>query len=953
MIRVPRKLIEVALPLEDINESAIHEKKIRQGHPSSMHHYWARRPLAAARAVLFAQLVNDPGGARGWAPGNSKAAADTERERLFDIIRELSKWENVCNKKLLERANEEILRSWQEVRAANGEDLRLFPEEHPPIQDPFAGGGAIPLEAQRLGLQSIASDLNPVSSLICHAMIDIPVRFANCQSVGPAHLSAKQSGMALETRGILGLCEDIKSYGETVKQAAHSKIGRLYPQVTLKSGAPATVNSWIWTRTVASPNPIANGAHVPLVKSFALSKKKGKCAWVEYEVDSAQLEYMFQVKTGTSLPDVAGTVGRGGARCILTGSLIPLAYIREQGKRGLLRYRLMATVLEGDRGRQYVPPSRETESLATSVRAENYPTGKIDHWVGCTNCVVYGYENFEDLYTPRQLVALTTFSDCILDIKNIIVKDAIRGGFSDDSTPLHTGGSGAVAYAEAIMVYLTCALDKMADLGNAFCGWESIAQCPRHLFGKQAIPMVWDFAEANPFSNSSGSWSLFVGGILKGMGRLAANAKSECLPGVVFQSDAQLSDAIVPNAIISTDPPYYDNVPYSNLSDFFYLWMRRTLRDVYPDMYSTINVPKMPELVANPFRHGDKESAETFFLEGMTQAIRNMAEHSHPAFPVTIYYAFKASETRGAHTSSSGWEAFLSAVIRAGFVITGTWPLRTENASRMRGHGSNVLGTSIILVCRIRENSVGSITRRQLQRELRERVPEALQTMIGGVSGHSPIAPVDLAQAAIGPGVAVYSKYNAVLNQDGSTMNVHDALILINREITDYLNPESGQFDADTLFCSSWFDQYGWSTGPFTDANTLAQGKGTSVDGVKEAGVVVSGGGNVQLLKWDQYPPDWDPRYDNRIPVWEACHHMIRALKTEGEASSGALLAGMPERAESIRQLAYHLYTLCERKKWAEDARAYNELITSWHAIIAMSYEAGHTGTQVQLNLES
>jgi putative DNA methylase len=416
-----------------------------------------------------------------------------------------------------------------------------------------------------------------------------------------------------------------------------------------------------------------------------------------------------------------------------------------------------------------------------------------------------------------------------------------------------------------------------------------------------------------------------------------------------MQAEAQ-SQELALGKLVSADPPYYDNIGYADLSDFFYVWLRRSLRSIYPELFATIAVPKAEELVATPYRHGSKEKAEQFFMEGMTKAIHNLAEQAHAAFPVTIYYAFKSSETKERGTASTGWETFLDAVVRAGFSITGTWPMRTELSNRMRGMASNALASSIVLVCRKRDTKAETISRRQFQRELREQMPEALETMIGGATGRSPIAPVDLAQAAIGPGMAIFSKYTAVLNQDGSPMSVHDALILINREITDYLTPDTGGFDADTLFCSAWFDQYGWSAGPFGDADTLARAKGTSVDGVRDAGGVASGGGKVRLLKWEELPEGWDPKADNRTPVWEATHQLIRALNRDGESQAGALLARMPERGEVIRQLAYHLYTLCERNKWAEDARAYNELIAAWHPIMAASLEAGRLNEQLSMD---
>ena len=945
-VKTIKKLIEVALPIDDINKAAIHEKAVKQGHPASLHLYWARRPLAAARAILFAQIVNDPsetikGDKR---LKETKIKIQLERERLFEIIRELVKWENINNKDVLGRAQREIEKSFEFDKSLNPNAMELF-KEFPVIQDPFAGGGAIPLEAQRLGFKAVSTDLNPLPLLLNTAMTELPSRIPKAKPIGPEIDQLRQRVINFEGGGLASFKEDLLRYGELVKSNAYEKIREFYPSVDCEGAKNGTgkIISWIWARTVTSPNPAAHGKHVPIVKSFILSKKKGKCAWVEYNIDE-NMDYAFTVKTGKELPDqLKGTVGRKGAECILTGSPIPLSYIREQGKNKCIGFKLMATVVEGERGRIYLSPTKKMEELAESVPDVDYPTSDIEHWAGCTNCVVYGYEQFHELFSKRQLLTLTTFSDEIKQVYKEILEKGVLSGWNKEE---------ADNYATLISIYLTFALDKMADLGNAFCAWEPIAQCPRHLFGKQAIPMVWDFAEANPFSNSSGSWTTFVKGIIKGIGKLPVDAFPDSLPGIVEQFDAQQPEAIMQNAVISTDPPYYDNVPYSNLSDFFYIWMRRTLRHIAPKFLNTIHVPKSPELVANQFRHGGKEQAERFFLDGMTNVMTNMANNSHPAFPVTIYYAFKASETRGANTSSSGWETFIEAVINSGFSITGTWPLSTENATRMRGQGANALASSIVLVCRKRNASGEVVTRREFQRELREELPSSLESMIGGDIGVSPLAPVDLAQAAIGPGMAIFSKYDAILESDGSKMSVHDALILINRAITEYLNPDSGNFDSDTLFCDDWFSQYGWSAGSFGEADTLARAKGTSVDGVRDAGVIESGAGKVRLLKWSEYPSDWDPKTDNRTPVWEACHQMIRVLNEQGEAEAGALLARMPEQGEYIRQLAYHLYTLCERKKWAEEARAYNELIGSWHAIVAASQEAGERGSQSELGFD-
>jgi putative DNA methylase len=642
------------------------------------------------------------------------------------------------------------------------------------------------------------------------------------------------------------------------------------------------------------------------------------------------------------LKKVSGKVLPDHGTCIMSQTAMPFKYIREEGKAGRMGERLMAIVAEGSRGRVYLSPTEEMIQIARTAQPQWKPEHSLPVNPRDFKTPNYGLNTFGDLFTPRQLVALTTFSDLVQEAREKAIADAKAAGLPDDDQGLAQGGRGATAYGDAMAVYLAFALDKVVDRGSTITRWDPTPTQSGiiNTFSRQAIPMTWDFSESNPLGDASGNFVSSTALVAKVLD------KFPCLKaGGITQNDAA-TQIISADKVISTDPPYYDNIGYADLSDFFYVWMRRSLRNIYPALFGTMAVPKAEELVATPYRHGSKEKAEAFFMDGMTRAIHNLAVQAHPAFPVTIYYAFKQSETKEGSTTSTGWVTFLEAVIQAGFSIDGTWPMRTEMANRMIGSGTNALASSIVLVCRKRESSAETISRRDFQRQLREEMPEALETMIGGETGQTPIAPVDLAQAAIGPGMAIYSKYDAVLNQDGSRMSVHDALVLINRAITDYLSPDSGDFDADTQFCSSWFEQYGWSSGQFGEADTLARAKGTSVDGVNAAGVIESGGGKVSLLKWADYQSDWDPTKDERTPIWEACHQMIRRLNNSGESAAGELLAKMPEKGEAIRQLAYHLYTLCERKKWAEEARAYNELIGSWHAIVAASHETGHSGEQ-------
>lgn len=947
-IKSPRKLIEVALPLDAINAACASEKTIKSGHPASLHLWWARRPLAAARAVIFAQLVNDPGYQQGggFKYGKNKKEAAIERKRLFKIIEDLVLWENTTNEEVLERARAEIRRSWREVCELNKDHpqaAELFnPDKLPALHDPFAGGGAIPLEAQRLGLEAYASDLNPVPVLINKAMIEIPPKFAGRPPVSLAAKGRKKDlGLDRSWTGATGLGDDVRHYGTWLRNEAAKTIGDLYPLIEITPdmakerpdlkplvGQKLTVISWLWARTVKSSNPAFSHVDVPLASSFIISRKAGKQAYVQPIIEGGA--YRFAVKLGTPPPEAEkGTKLSRGAnfRCLLSDIPMEGDYIKAEGCAGRMGAKMMAIVADGPRGRIYLNPTTQAESIARTAKPTWRPETPLpdDHRNFWT--FSYGLTTYGELFTPRQLVGLTTFSDLLENARQRIRQDACAAGFDDDGKGLDAGGNGATAYAEAVSVYLAFAIDKMADLGNSLVTWEPIAQCPRHLFGRQAIPMAWDFAEANPLGDSSGSWDVFVNGLANAITKVFAQTQS-WFRGYAVQADAQ-TQTVSQGKFISSDPPYYDNIAYADLSDFFYVWLRRALRPIYPNLLATIAVPKAEELVAAPYRHGGKDQAEVFFLDGMTSAMRSLANQAHPEGPITIYYAFKQSETNSdLGTTSTGWVTFLEAVHRAGLQLSGTWPLRTENASRMIGQGTNALASSIVLVCRKRPADAPSISRREFIRELNGVLPEALDEMTKGSGDErSPVAPVDLSQAIIGPGMAVFSKYTALLEVDGSPMSVRTALQLINRFLAE------DDFDADTQFCLHWFEQHGWAESVFGEADVLARSKSTSVDAMKEAGVLQSGSGKVRLLKWAEYPTDWDPRTDKRTPVWEALHQLIRALKQGGESASGALLAALGGKAEAVRQLAYRLYTLCERLGQAEDARAYNELITSWTGI--------------------
>lgn len=930
-----KKLIEVALPLEAINKASAREKSIRHGHPSTLHLWWARRPLATARAVIFAQMVDDPGN-------------DEDRKKLFELIEELVKWENTTNEEILERAREEIRKSWRKTCAENRDHSRaaeLFnPDKLPAFHDPFAGGGTLPLEAQRLGLESYASDLNPVAVLINKAMIEIPPKFAGRPPVNPEAREDKTL-FAKQWRGAQGLAEDVRYYGKWMRDEAEKRIGHLYPKIEITNevakdrtdlkpyiGRQLTVIAWLWARTVKSPNPAFKHVDVPLASTFMLSTKPGKEAYVEPIIEGDT--YSFTVKVGKPKNAEASKLGttagkRSAFLCLMSDVPINYDHIRKEGKAGRMGTKLMAVAAEGERGRVYLSPTADMEAIAKQAKPTWMPENALPVNPRDFKTPNYGLTTIADLFTSRQLVALTTFSDLVQEAREQVKRDALASGIEDDSYNINEGGNGAIAYADAVIIYLTLGVDRLADRSSTICGWDIGYTKIRNTFGRQAIPMTWDYAEGNPFSESTGNFSSLLEWIEKFLSEMPGS-----IIGHATQQDAT-QQTISRQKIVSTDPPYYDNIGYADLSDFFYVWMRRSLKTTLPDLFSTLAVPKAEELVATPYRHGNKEQAEAFFLSGMTRAMHQLAEQAHPAFPTTIYYAFKQSESEAGGTASTGWETFLDAVIKAGFSISGTWPMRTELGNRMIGMGTNALASSIVLVCRPRHTDAPIVTRREFLNQLKVELPAALATLQRGN-----IAPVDLAQAAIGPGMAVFTRFAKVIDAEGNAMTVREALALINQTLDEVLTQQEGDFDADTRWALTWFEQFGFNDGPFGDAETLSKAKNTAMDGLESAGLVLlRGGGKVRLLRPAELPSDWDPIADARLTVWESVHHLVRILEAGGEPAAAELVSKLGSKAEVARELAYRLYTVCERKKRAAEALSYNSLVQSWPEITRLSRE--------------
>jgi putative DNA methylase len=888
---VKRKLIEVALPLEAINRESAREKSIRHGHPSTLHLWWARRPLAACRAVLFAQLVDDPSAHPDRFPTDEDQAK--ERRRLFDLIEKLVVWENTTDEALLKRAHAEI--------------AACFDGKPPAVLDPFAGGGSIPLEAQRFGLEAHASDLNPVAVLINKALIEIPPKFAGQPPVFPGAAEEKLGDWPRAT----GLAEDVRRYGKWMRDEAEKRIGHLYPKAKLPDGTKASVIAWIWARAVRCPNP-ACIALTPLANSFTLCSRKNRPTHVLPKLDGSSITYAIE---HAPQPTTTGTVSRSGARCLVCRSAIPLAYARGEGRAGRLQAELLTIVAEGTRQRVYLPPvplHRESASVAppSSVPDEDLPENP--RAVTTPN---YGLSTHASLYTPRQLHLLSALTELV----PVAVQKAIDDGAEVD-------------YANDLAVYLALWIGRVANRASSQCIWNATRETVEQVFARNALPMIWVYAEANPFSGSTGNALGQLGYLAEALERLPVNRG-----GVASQQDA-VSLKGETGVVLATDPPYYDNVPYADLSDFFYVWHRRALAHILPDLYSTVVTPKTPELIAEPARAGSKEGANAFFEEGLGKFFRVALQAQDSRLPLSLFYAFKQAETDVDGTVSTGWETMLQALLDAGAMVVATWPLRTERAGGLRDFGRNSLASSVVLACRPRPEDSGATSRRAFLAALSEELPSALKDLQQGS-----IAPVDLAQAAIGPGMAIFSRYARVVEPDGSDMRVRMALALINQALDEVLSEQEGDFDADTRFCVKWFTQFGWDHGKTGTADTLSRAMVTTVGRLERGGIFWAKAGKARLLRPDELSAGWDPVTDDRVSVWEVVVRLAQELQTGGIEAAARLMAQAGQRMDldTAKELAYLLFSICEKRRDAKSALLFNSLGTSWSDLSAAARTGG------------
>ncbi|WP_174502311.1 DUF1156 domain-containing protein [Acidiphilium sp. C61] len=917
-----KKLIEVALPLPEINDASAYDKMPGIGpHPKGIHQWWARLPLPTARAVLFASVVDDPESHPEKWP--TETDQNAERERLFDIMRRMMA-------KKLHTAPEVYAEATAEMLAHCGGKL-------PAVFDPFSGGGSIPLEANRLGFEAHAGDLNPVAVLLNKCNLEIAPRWFDHPPSNPEDRNRIGGGEAW--RGTQGLAADIRHYGATIRERAVERIGHLYPKIGLPKdfgGGEANVIAWIWVRTVASPNPAVRGKHVPLCSTYWLSNKKGAEVWLEPVIENEG--WRFEIRRGQPKDRTGITkglkAGRATFECLLTRDIIGNRYINEQAEEHKIEYRLVAIIGEGRRGRIYLPATQAHVDVSQVEPPEDILIEPASGtFAGNAVGLPYGFDQFRRYYTNRQLLGLSCLCNIIRDTADNIRRDALRGGLSDGD---------AVAYSNAVITFLGLGLDRSADFNNSLCRWSPSNQKVMNLFGRQAIPMVWDFAEANLLGDGIGSWITCVNYVADCVETIPVVNNTT---GTADQIDAASGALKFTNLLVSTDPPYYDNIGYASLSDFFYVWLRQTVGGLYKELFSTLLVPKMTELTAAAERYaGDKTKAKEHFEGGFKKAFTELKTRMDHNFPLTVYYAFKQDDDDGeAELNDSGvidlttgWETLLEALISSGFQITGTWPVRASQKWRMVSMGTNSLASYIVLACRPRPGDAPQTASSQFRNELKRTLPAALRHLQQGN-----IAPVDFAQAALGPGMAIYSRYSRILESSGTQLSIRAAINIINQTLTEVLSEVEDEFDSDTRWSIAWYEQYGFSEGDFGDAEILSKAKVTSVSGLQQAGILLSRSGNVRLLRPDELSAEWDPQSDRRISVWSMTHHLLRLYHHlgAGDEATAALLRQLGSNGDAARDLAYRLFKLSEKKKLSQEAVGYNALVLGWPEIARLARE--------------
>lgn len=880
-----RKLIEVALPLEAINAACAEDKERKTGTIRNLHKWFAPMPVPALRALIFAALVDDPG--------------DEKRADLLAIL------EGLVTSGVETPPSDVMDEARAAIEASLGSDT-------PIVLDPFCGGGSTLVEAQRLGLRSVGSDLNPIPVLISKVLTELlPEVYAERSSNGAALFDGVSSG-------VTSLVNDLHHYASRVRDEAFERLAAAYPPAP--NGDP--VIAWWWARTVESPDPRFEGCHTPLVSSWWLSKKKGEEAWLEPIIDTAARTIKYIVRRSGS-PDAATK-----ERCLFSGAPIPFKYVREKGQRGELGLTLLAVIANGKHGRHYFAPDDEQLEAVRGAQSEYVPELDLPTQAIGFRVRGYGMQTWSDLFAPRQQLALATFAEIVRRVPSWVEAD---------------GGSEELA--RTITTVLGLALGKLAQASSCLVRWNARAGATAKAepaFGRHDLSMTWDFAEVNPFGGSVGDWMQVV----KTSSRALSFVDPSGPPAVVTQADARTAGrALEDQCLIVTDPPYFASIGYANLSDYFYLWIRQALQELYPELFSTIATPKDGELIAEPGRHGSKEEAKEYFIEGFTETFHAIGSASRTDLPIVIIYAHKEQEAQKDERVSAGWEAMLEAIIAADLSIVGTWPIRGARARRMVEIGNNALATYVAMVCRERVPSRTSISRRELMVALRSELTVVVRRL-----QEAAIAPVDLAQAVLGPGMAVFTRYESVVDATGKPMTVRDALLLINAILAEVIDQQESDWDADTRWAVTWFEQHEFAEVSSGVADALARAKVTSIEGLERAGIITTRAGKTRLLRRDELSDTYDPRLDSRATVWEAVQHLVKALDVGGEEAAADLLAHLPE-AVAARDLAYRLHATCERRGWMREAAAYNMLGASWPEIARLAAERPRQGDQQTLGV--
>ncbi|RAH96072.1 hypothetical protein DLJ53_33530 [Acuticoccus sediminis] len=916
---VRKKLIEVSIPLEPINVEAQRRKqKAPKGYPTSIHKYWAQRPIAACRAVLFAQLVDDPSSWPDRFP--TEEAQDAERRRLHKVVERMVPWEASNNEVILNEARWEIARSvaWGkgEEPPAKGDGeaiLDYLQTKAPPVYDPFSGGGSIPLEAQRLGLRAYGSDLNPVAVLIGKALVEIPPKFAGRPPVNPKARAEAANGAIRAWKGAQGLAEDVRYYGQWMRDEAEKLIGHHYPAATLFDGSEGQTIAWIWARTVRSPDPAAGGAVVPLLSTYLLSQKSAAGqVWLDPVVgDGPDKAYHFEIKSGLPSNDETKRIraglktGRGSNfMCLVSGSAIPESYVKAEGRAGRLGELLVAMVVESKGKRLYLGATEEQMKASEIAQPEWSPMQEMPENPRWFSPPEFGLKTYASLFTNRQLKCLSTFTGLIPTLAKKVEVDC----------------GGDREYAQAVATYLAFAIDRMATYGSSLCKWLVKDNALAPSIPQQAIPMSYDFAEANPFGKSSGAISQCVSVVASCLEHAPYDA-----PASIFESAAQ-NGSVADTFVLATDPPYYDNIGYADISEFFYVWLSKSLKEIWPDHLRRLTTPKDNELVATPYRHGGVEAAERYFEAGIKAALSNLLMRSDTVWPVTIFYAFKQTEGNADGVSSRGWSSFLQGIIDGGSQIDGTWPLRTELTSALK-NDINSLASSVALVCRKRDLNAPVITRADFIRALKREMPAAIDAI-----RKAGVGPVDMQQSVIGPGMGVFSRHAKVLEDDDSAMTVKTALALINRVWEEIENELDQAFDAETQVALAWFATYGFDARASGELIMLTTAKNTSDRALFASGVFKDMKGKAGLTPREELPSGWSPAGDKMLTTWECVQHTARVLNAPdgGGEAAAALVAQMGPKAEEARALAYRLFEIATNKGWAAEALVYNELAQEW-----------------------